>query len=91
MTLAEQRLITEFNSNMRWLKQNLKAIPSQPEWGTYEDAAKILPKSKSWYQKRRLNKELVKGADWRAVGKSIEYNLLSIERLKTELINASVA
>jgi hypothetical protein len=64
----------------------------ESNWGTYEDACKILRRSKDWYNDARMNKErqkLFNGEDWRRVGKEIEYYLPSIRRVKDQLIKQS--
>jgi hypothetical protein len=61
-------------------------LPKPKEWGSYEDACKILDRSKAWYRKARGEwAYLVKGEDWKAIGNEITYKLESIERLKTQI------
>jgi hypothetical protein len=79
-----------FNRNVEWLKvQALRSAPAE-KWGSYEDAAKILPRSKHWFQMHRTtskinNRELGAGVDWRRVGNRIEYRLAAIENLKNAI------
>jgi hypothetical protein len=54
MLSAEDRtLIRNFNRNVEYLKaRDLKATPAE-SWVPYEEAAKILPRSKEWYKDKR--------------------------------------
>lgn len=66
------------------------------QWGSYEDACKILNRSKSWYKNARNGEAytngskvkmfLSEGKDWRRVGKDVEYYLPSIEHLREIII-----
>lgn len=85
-----------FNRNVEWLKtQTIKV--NEGAWGSYEDAAKILDRSKAWFKVRRLghiNKfnvlvapDLVKGKDWRMCGNRVEFRLDSVRALKEKISN----
>jgi hypothetical protein len=78
------------------LHQLLGNVPDKIKgWGTYEDAAMILNRSRSWFKKVRNghtynngNKKqvLVENKDWRKVGNDIEYFLPAIQNLKEQII-----
>lgn len=75
------------------LHKILGNVPSK-EWGTYEDARKIIARSKDWYKSMRNGNKskqatLVEGKHWRRVGKDIEYHLPSINELK-ELLSHQI-
>lgn len=77
------------------LQKALGNLAQSREWGTWEDACKILHRSKSWYKEARNGEGyekgskvkvfLTEGVDWRKVGGSVEYYLPSIERLKERI------
>lgn len=78
------------------LHKVLGNIPENKEWGTYEDACKILNRSKEWYKKIRNGHSysgsngkqlLVEGVDWRYVGNQIQYRMSSIQNLYESLAN----
>jgi hypothetical protein len=79
------------------LHKALGNLPESREWVSYEDACKVLNKSRSWYNKIRngftpyRKPLLVEGHDWRKVGKDIEYHLPALERLRAELIKKAPA
>ena len=94
LTADDRRLITDFNRNIAWLKsQSLKE--QKQVWGSYEEVAKILNRSKAWYKRRRLDHinefnilvpaQLVKDKDWRMEGNRVVYNLASIAALKEKI------
>jgi hypothetical protein len=102
MKTTEQKL-DELLSYVKKIDAKLKtlikaqAMKSQPadSWGTYEEARKLLARSKAWYKLKRLDRinehnvlvtaKLVKGKDWRLVGNRVEYRLDSIKTLKDKL------
>ncbi|HYE53709.1 MAG TPA: hypothetical protein VD996_02665 [Chitinophagaceae bacterium] len=86
LTLSQERLINEFNRNIKWLKkEGISKLPKPPEWVSYEQACEILPMCKDWYRRARKEK-LIEGVDWRSInGKKIEYRVSSLERLKEEM------
>ena len=92
MSPEELKAIKAFNKNIEWLKA--QSIKPKPEaWISYDEAFKILPRSKQWYQYKRKGMSGVRPSlkyptDWRKVGSMIEYNAESITRLKMELIRA---
>lgn len=89
MTPAQEKEIREFNSHMRWIRGGgLNQMPKAREWGSYEDAKKILDMCPDWYRiQRKVKMTLIEGVDWRSInGKKIEYRLASVERLKHELV-----
>jgi hypothetical protein len=88
------KTIREFNRNVEWLKtQSVKTRVDK--WGSYEEACKILDRSKQWYKIARLGRiandeyttapALLKGSDWRMSGNEIEYRLGAIEQLKERI------
>lgn len=94
LTAADMTEIKKFNRNVEWLK--MRELKEKPEaWGSYEEAAKILDRSKEWYKEARngrINKfqtwvpaKLEKGKDWRMIGNRVEYKLSSIHTLKEKL------
>ncbi|MDP4256335.1 MAG: hypothetical protein Q8938_20200 [Bacteroidota bacterium] len=74
-----------FNRNCDWLKK--QSLKDKPEaWVSYEEASKILPRSKEWYKgKRLITQQLVRGRDWRTIGNRVEYRLEAIIELKQKL------
>lgn len=78
--------IKAFNRNCDWLKvQALKSAPPE-KWGPYEDAIKILRRSKHWYNRQRREfLTLAVGKDWRMVGGKVEYRMESIASLKIKI------
>lgn len=95
---VEQRLANIEKNQERTnalLHKLLGNVPDQVKgWGTYEDATKILNRSKMWYKiarngkgyaKSKGNQNLVEGSDWRKVGGEIEYYLPSIQNLKESI------
>jgi len=79
------------------LHKVLGNIPEkQEEWVNYEEACKILNKSKCWYKKARNGEHyktnpgmpayLIYGEDWRMIGNEVEYKRSSIVLLKEKLI-----
>jgi hypothetical protein len=95
LTADDRTLLRNFNRNIEWLKaKDLKGQPSE-QWGSYDEARKILDRSKEWYKGRRLDHInehrilvkaiLVKGEDWRMIGNRVEYKLSSIRNLKEKM------
>jgi hypothetical protein len=79
-------VLRAFNRNVDWLKvQALKSAPPE-KWGSFDDAVKILKRSRHWYNRQRrefLTLEVDK--DWRMVGSKVEYRMESIARLKERI------
>lgn len=90
-----EREIRQFNKNCEWLKSKRSELLPQPEqWITYEDAFKIIPLSKRWFDVQRngttkngerVEPTLERGTDWKMIGRKPLFNVDSIERLKKEL------
>ena len=98
ITPEDMKVIKAFNKNIEWLKA--QSIKEKPEaWVSYEDACKVLPRSKQWYQYNRMGftdrsgtfhaPTLFECIDWRRVGGVIEYRLQSIISLKNSLIHVA--
>lgn len=92
--------LKKFNRNVEWLK--VQSLKTQPEaWGSYEDAAKIIARSKEWFKLKRLggiNKmniatpaQLIEGKDWRLVGNRVEFRLQSVQDLKEKISTRTVS
>jgi hypothetical protein len=82
LTLSQEILINNLTKELkRFNDSNGKTIVQRAKWGSYEDACKIINRSKKWYQEKRATL-LLEGKDWRRIGKMIEYNLESIENLR---------
>jgi len=80
--------------NITWLKgQRLKKSPLT--WVSYEDARKLLPYSRQWFQSRYMGyiddrnvfhpPVLEEGKDWRRRHGIIEYRLKSLQKLRGTL------
>ena len=69
------------------LHKLLGNISTVKEWASYEEAKKIFPRSKEWFQMQRRGEQavMIQGEHWRKVGANIEYNLPNLEKLKEEL------
>lgn len=86
-----------FNRNVQWLKQQSLLNKPADKWGSYQDAAQILVRSREWYKNARLGyinsrehfvaPRLVKGIDWRMTGNEVEYRMDSIVNLKNAIIS----
>lgn len=98
LTPEDRKLLFAFNKSVDFLK--MQTLKAQPEaWGTYEEANKILARSKSWYKSARLGRInqykilvpalLEKGKDWRTVGNEVEYRIASIHDLKDRISKKS--
>lgn len=95
-------VIDRFNSNVEWLKKNIKAIgaesPNYPaEWIGYNDVSKILGRQKTWIRnqiidadkvdgKTDVNKCFVKGVDCKLDGKFMRFKKASVERVLSSLL-----
>jgi hypothetical protein len=90
----DRKLLFSVNKNLEWLKLQLIKNQAPEQWGTYEDACKILNRSKSWYKNQRLGviksglltpATLEKGKDWREVGNRTEFRIAAIHELKDRM------
>lgn len=99
--MSESDLLIElraFNKNVEWLKKNRQSVPIEnnaAEWIYQAEAQKILNRSRSWIETRRINAAmqpmntnwfLIRGIDWQYEGKMLIYRRASILRLKSEMI-----
>jgi hypothetical protein len=93
------REIRLFNQNVDWLK---KQQGKQGEkWGTWEEAAKILPRSRQWFKMARLGEiahgeykiapKLEREKDWKMMGREVIYRLAAIEALRNRMQNRTVS
>jgi hypothetical protein len=99
LTPEDRKVLFAFNKNIEWLKAQTLKSQAPEAWGTYEDACKILARSKSWYKTARLGRIneykilvpalLEKGKDWRTVGNEVEYRIAAIHELKDRMSNKS--
>lgn len=98
LTAEDIKVMKEFNRSVGWLKtQAMKDRPPTDKWVSHDEAAKILPRSKDWYRKRRagdidklgqyVRPALVKDRDWRMVGNQVEYRMESIVNLKNSIVS----
>lgn len=96
LSAEDIKAIRDFNRNVGWLKtQAMKEKPPSDKWVSYEEAVKVLPRSKDWYRKCRTGRidklnqyvapALAKGVDWIMVGNEVEYRLESIVNLKNSI------
>jgi hypothetical protein len=92
------KTIKAFNRNVEWLRtREVKEQAKKTIWGTYEEAHRILPRSKQWYKIQRLGimvgqdyaevPTLEKDKDWRMIGNRVEYRLEAIVALKNKMIS----
>jgi hypothetical protein len=98
MTLEQRLSNIEKNQERQTalLHKLLGNVPDQVKgWGAYEEAAKILKRSRSWYKKVRnghaypngnKTQTLIENKDWRKIGNDIEYYLPAIQELKENII-----
>lgn len=98
LSTEDIKAIKDFNRNVGWLKtQAMKDKPPSDKWVSYEEAVKVLPRSKDWYRKQRTGRidkfnqyvapTLVRTVDWIMVGNEVQYRLESIVNLKNSIVS----
>lgn len=95
LTADDRNLIKAFNQRVDWLRLQDSKHKQSEVWGSYDEASKILSRSKAWFKIKRLGEinefkilvpaVLVKGKDWRMVGNRVEYRMESIKMLKAQI------
>ncbi|MEI8111133.1 MAG: hypothetical protein WCH59_09105 [Chitinophagia bacterium] len=101
MTNEIKSLLSEFNRNVEWLKENHQfltpnTLEELPDWIDIVTAKNLLQRSRTWIRMRMIQPDdvsypmntnwfLIYGVDWHREGSKIVFARQSVQRLKNEL------